>query len=239
MPAQNRKDVKDLPQEVKDGLSIVHVRYVSPHRTLCFNRSPGSALFRSLTRWLSQPYLGGYSPHLAGGSLAGGPRAPRVPEPTVNRTHRLRGLTREPEAPIPRHVVSVDESPPSNQGSISAVYRACRFLLDRAFITSFRFRASTVGRISGAHVARYVRSRRNAAVASAFTNVTDIVPSRLNLRWDLGVIHRLTQGPQEESVSDGGDYGRPAGTNGVRWGGEGRGKGKGGAMRIRIQDLTD
>jgi hypothetical protein len=30
LPAQNRKDVKDLPQEVKDGLEIVHVRYVSP-----------------------------------------------------------------------------------------------------------------------------------------------------------------------------------------------------------------
>ena len=29
LPAQNRKDVKDLPQEVKDGLEIVHVRYVS------------------------------------------------------------------------------------------------------------------------------------------------------------------------------------------------------------------
>ena len=28
LPAQNRKDVKDLPQEVKDGLEIVHVRYV-------------------------------------------------------------------------------------------------------------------------------------------------------------------------------------------------------------------
>jgi ATP-dependent Lon protease len=29
LPAQNRKDVKDLPQEVKDGLEIVHVRYAS------------------------------------------------------------------------------------------------------------------------------------------------------------------------------------------------------------------
>ncbi len=29
LPAQNRKDVRDLPQEVKDGLEIVHVRYVS------------------------------------------------------------------------------------------------------------------------------------------------------------------------------------------------------------------
>jgi ATP-dependent Lon protease len=29
LPAQNRKDVKDLPQEVKDGIEIVHVRYVS------------------------------------------------------------------------------------------------------------------------------------------------------------------------------------------------------------------
>jgi ATP-dependent Lon protease len=28
LPAQNRKDVKDLPQEVKDGLEIIHVRYV-------------------------------------------------------------------------------------------------------------------------------------------------------------------------------------------------------------------
>lgn len=28
LPAQNRKDVKDLPQEVKDGLQIIHVRYV-------------------------------------------------------------------------------------------------------------------------------------------------------------------------------------------------------------------
>jgi ATP-dependent Lon protease len=26
LPAQNRKDVKDLPQEVKDGLEIIHVR---------------------------------------------------------------------------------------------------------------------------------------------------------------------------------------------------------------------
>lgn len=28
LPAQNRKDVKDLPQEVKDGLEIIHVRQV-------------------------------------------------------------------------------------------------------------------------------------------------------------------------------------------------------------------
>lgn len=26
LPAQNRKDVKDLPQEVKDGLHILHVK---------------------------------------------------------------------------------------------------------------------------------------------------------------------------------------------------------------------
>lgn len=26
LPSANRKDVKDLPQEVKDGLEIVHVR---------------------------------------------------------------------------------------------------------------------------------------------------------------------------------------------------------------------
>ena len=29
LPEHNRKDVKDLPQEVKDGLEIIHVRYVS------------------------------------------------------------------------------------------------------------------------------------------------------------------------------------------------------------------
>lgn len=28
MPAQNRKDVRDLPQEVKDGLEIVHVSHI-------------------------------------------------------------------------------------------------------------------------------------------------------------------------------------------------------------------
>jgi ATP-dependent Lon protease len=28
LPAKNRKDVKDLPQEVKDGLEILHVGYV-------------------------------------------------------------------------------------------------------------------------------------------------------------------------------------------------------------------
>ncbi|KAN0096158.1 ATP-dependent protease-like protein la [Hyaloscypha variabilis] len=28
LPAQNRKDVKDLPQEVKDGLEIIHVRHI-------------------------------------------------------------------------------------------------------------------------------------------------------------------------------------------------------------------
>lgn len=28
LPAQNRKDVKDLPDEVKEGLEIIHVRYV-------------------------------------------------------------------------------------------------------------------------------------------------------------------------------------------------------------------
>ena len=28
LPAQNRKEVKDLPQEVRDGLEIIHVRYV-------------------------------------------------------------------------------------------------------------------------------------------------------------------------------------------------------------------
>jgi ATP-dependent Lon protease len=28
LPAQNRKDVKDLPQEVKDGLEILHVSHI-------------------------------------------------------------------------------------------------------------------------------------------------------------------------------------------------------------------
>ncbi|KAG8422892.1 hypothetical protein J3459_009921 [Metarhizium acridum] len=36
LPAQNRKDVKDLPQEVKDGLQIVHVRYEFPACSLLF-----------------------------------------------------------------------------------------------------------------------------------------------------------------------------------------------------------
>lgn len=31
LPAGNRKDVRDLPQEVRDGLEIVHVEYVFPH----------------------------------------------------------------------------------------------------------------------------------------------------------------------------------------------------------------
>lgn len=31
LPAGNRKDVRDLPQEVRDGLEIVHVEYVHPH----------------------------------------------------------------------------------------------------------------------------------------------------------------------------------------------------------------
>jgi ATP-dependent Lon protease len=28
LPAQNRKDVHDLPQEVKDGLEIIHVSHI-------------------------------------------------------------------------------------------------------------------------------------------------------------------------------------------------------------------
>lgn len=28
LPIQNRKDVRELPQEVKDGLEIIYVRYV-------------------------------------------------------------------------------------------------------------------------------------------------------------------------------------------------------------------
>lgn len=28
LPAQNRKDVRDLPQEVKDGLEIIHVSHI-------------------------------------------------------------------------------------------------------------------------------------------------------------------------------------------------------------------
>ena len=30
LPAQNRKDVKDVPQEVKDGLEVVYVGYTFP-----------------------------------------------------------------------------------------------------------------------------------------------------------------------------------------------------------------
>ena len=29
LPSQNRKDAKDLPQEVKEGLEIIHVGYVT------------------------------------------------------------------------------------------------------------------------------------------------------------------------------------------------------------------
>lgn len=39
LPAQNRKDVKDLPQEVKDGLEIIHVRYVHTPRPICYQPS--------------------------------------------------------------------------------------------------------------------------------------------------------------------------------------------------------
>ncbi|EDN92726.1 hypothetical protein SS1G_08589 [Sclerotinia sclerotiorum 1980 UF-70] len=28
LPANNRKDIKDVPQEVKDGLEIIHVRHI-------------------------------------------------------------------------------------------------------------------------------------------------------------------------------------------------------------------
>jgi ATP-dependent Lon protease len=39
LPSQNRKDLKDVPQEVKNGLEVFHVRCVlriSP--TMCLNR---------------------------------------------------------------------------------------------------------------------------------------------------------------------------------------------------------
>jgi len=39
LPAQNRKDVRDLPQEVRDGLEIIHVGYVYPPFSSTFDVS--------------------------------------------------------------------------------------------------------------------------------------------------------------------------------------------------------
>ncbi len=55
LPTQNRKDVKDLPQEVKDGLNILHVRYVSFHSrpvitlSLSHELSPTNSLPRNVS----------------------------------------------------------------------------------------------------------------------------------------------------------------------------------------------
>lgn len=48
LPAQNRKDVKDLPQEVKDGLEIILVSHVSEAMRLIWpdGRWPGESNFR-------------------------------------------------------------------------------------------------------------------------------------------------------------------------------------------------
>lgn len=71
LPAQNRKDVKELPQEVKDGLDIVHVRYVSPlHNVFTYSSNPDLYVANVLD---VQPYLGGHPSNLARRSLAGGP----------------------------------------------------------------------------------------------------------------------------------------------------------------------
>ena len=40
LPAQNRKDAKDLPQEVKDGIEIIHVRYDSLSHALSLSPLP-------------------------------------------------------------------------------------------------------------------------------------------------------------------------------------------------------
>jgi ATP-dependent Lon protease len=37
LPAQNRKDVKDLPKEVKEGLEIIHVGYVFLLSSACLD----------------------------------------------------------------------------------------------------------------------------------------------------------------------------------------------------------
>ena len=42
LPAQNRKDAKDLPQEVKDGIEIIHVRYASPSHIQSLSPLPSS-----------------------------------------------------------------------------------------------------------------------------------------------------------------------------------------------------
>ncbi len=99
LPAQNRKDVKDLPQEVKDGLNIIHVRYALPPRfphppcsptfdccVLCARvcLSCDSARANLGVPW-SQPHLGGDSPSLARRSLSWRAAIYGYREPPVER----------------------------------------------------------------------------------------------------------------------------------------------------------
>ena len=60
LPAQNRKDVRDLPQEVKDGLEIVHVGWVSTREPQAVQADGDN-----------QAHLGSSKARLARGALAG------------------------------------------------------------------------------------------------------------------------------------------------------------------------
>jgi hypothetical protein len=67
LPAQNRKDVRDLPQEVRDGLEIVHVRYVLS----CPEGKPRVCVLEKCVvadfggGFVLKPHLGGHPPCLA------------------------------------------------------------------------------------------------------------------------------------------------------------------------------
>jgi len=65
LPAQNRKDVKDLPQEVRDGLEIIHVRYVVSR-----NFASDWYTLANAAVYKQQSHMGSYPSRLARGTLA-------------------------------------------------------------------------------------------------------------------------------------------------------------------------
>jgi ATP-dependent Lon protease, bacterial type len=76
LPDHNRKDVKDVPQEVKDGLEIIYVKYV-------ISSQPW---FSSTANNCSQAHLGRASPGLARCPVAGPTPDELRREPAVNRS---------------------------------------------------------------------------------------------------------------------------------------------------------
>lgn len=177
LPSSNRKDIKDLPREVKDGLDIVHVRYalIAQRVPDLLKLDPSCLADASIT--VTSGRLSAMSgPMCIGRMITSSPACTLVCEAKPALDQSL------PYA-SPSQRYRDNASPKTHGRSQTPHHRASHwsFPLD-GHVHGPRALLSLWERLTKVknHVARYARARGDAAAASALT-----MSAQLGIEWTL------------------------------------------------------